>query len=495
MSFKVVIKAPAKLYLDTKITFINLLPERLKSKTLQKNQAKLSPIFESELKRQGFKPKKGGIFSFQDKQSLHILYFLDQPQTPKFSRLEKSREIYNLCERFKSKNILVDLRDTQSMETDYLDSLASAFHSGQFQMPSFKSQKASKKLSQKLNFLVPKDTYEACKKQLVKSIALSEAGNEIRHLIALPANKLKPSDFHDYVRKKATEDGLKFQFHSFSKLQKMGAGAFCAVAQANPKSGAGIAQITYESNKKSDKHLILVGKGITFDTGGINLKPGISMLGMKGDMGGAATAHSFLGIAKKLKWNLKITVLLAISDNKVSETAYQPDEVVTSLSGKTIEVIHTDAEGRMALADTLHLASQLKPDLIIDFATLTGASVRAIGRSFSSVYTNQEKFNETLIAAGKASGERVWPFPMDEDYKRILESEVADIKQCAPSGGCDHIEAAIFLKEFVGKNIDWVHMDLSSAKSDGPLAHVKTKESGFGPRIITEFLKDQELIF
>lgn len=173
----------------------------------------------------------------------------------------------------------------------------------------------------------------------------------------------------------------------------------------------------------------------------------------------------------------------------IGPAAYKPNDVVKTMKGKTIEVIDSDAEGRMVLSDTLWLAGTHKPDLMMDFATLTGACLRAIGTNYSGAYTNRSEWYSKIIEAGRESGERVWPFPNDKDYGRCLKSEVADIKQCRVTGGSDHIEAGYFLNEFVPETIPWVHVDLSAAESDEGLAHVETKLTGFGPRFVTSFLK------
>jgi leucyl aminopeptidase len=159
------------------------------------------------------------------------------------------------------------------------------------------------------------------------------------------------------------------------------------------------------------------------------------------------------------------------------------------MNGKTIEVIDTDAEGRMVLADTLCLASRDNPNLMLDFATLTGACVRAISTRYSGAFSNTPAFYPRLIELGQKSGERIWPFPLDEDFFEGLDSEIADTKQCREKGGVDHIEAAIFLKKFVDPKIPWIHLDLSSAENNGGLAHVPTTYTGFGVRIALSIIE------
>ena len=168
--------------------------------------------------------------------------------------------------------------------------------------------------------------------------------------------------------------------------------------------------------------------------------------------------------------------------------------MVTAADGTAIEVVHTDAEGRMVLADTLILASENKPGLIIDYATLTGACVYSLGTAYSGVFTNREAYITTLVKAGQDSGERVWPFPFDRDYDKALESDIADVKQCAAEGNADHILAARFLQRFVKNDIPWIHVDLSSSSCRGGLAHVPTDTTGFGVRYTLNLLLDKKII-
>jgi len=237
----------------------------------------------------------------------------------------------------------------------------------------------------------------------------------------------------------------------------------------------------------------LVGKGILFDTGGVNLKPHRSMLDMHTDMAGSAVALASLVALAELHANIDADAWLAINENNIGPSAYRPQEVVRACNGITIQVIHTDAEGRMVLADTLALAARTRPSLTIDYATLTGACVYALTERYSGVFTNRTELAADLLAAGSASGERVWNFPLDEDFDSDLDSANADIMQCGADGKGDHILAARFLKRFIGDDNPWVHVDLSSATRRGGLAHVNTEITGFGVRFTLELLLSQKL--
>ena len=220
----------------------------------------------------------------------------------------------------------------------------------------------------------------------------------------------------------------------------------------NAQRGAGIVRLRWRGRgRAATPSIALVGKGICFDTGGHNLKPARYMAGMHEDMNGSAVALAILHAAQALKLPVALDVWLAIAHNHLSPEAYAQGDVVTALDGTTIEVVHTDAEGRMVLADALVLAGRGKPDLTIDFATLTGSMVSALGNRYSGVFASDTDLAHAAVRAGRHAGERVCVFPMDEDYEAALDSKVADIKQCALAGEADHILAARFLRRFVNK--------------------------------------------
>jgi leucyl aminopeptidase len=328
-------------------------------------------------------------------------------------------------------------------------------------------------------------------KVVERAITQTTAGtNLVRWLAKRAGNDLTCKNYITYLRQLSRERRWTFKHHGHEWLEKMKAGAFLAVVKGSAHKDYGIVEMTYTPKVKTSKHLALVGKGLVFDTGGHCLKPSAYMLGMHGDMGGSAVALAVLNVASLEKWPFKVTAYLAVADNMIGPHAYKPNDVITSMKGTTIEIIDTDAEGRMVLADTLFYAARSKPTLMMDFATLTGACIRAIGTTYSGVFTNRIDLHKDLIKAGSDCGERVWPFPMDKDFAECLESTVADLKQCREKGGVDHIEAAQFLMHFAGEETPWVHVDLSAMEHSGGLAHVATDETGFGVRFTSEFVRN-----
>ncbi|OZA07601.1 MAG: peptidase M17 [Methylotenera sp. 17-45-7] len=315
------------------------------------------------------------------------------------------------------------------------------------------------------------------------------AGNALcRQLTISPPNELTPAIYRAKVYELAKQHGWDHEEFDMQQLKEMGAGAFVAVGQGSEPQDAAIVHLNYNGTNPK-QHIALVGKGICFDTGGHNLKPAKYMLGMHEDMNGSAVSLGILLAATKMQLPVKLDCWLAIAQNHISPAAYKQNDVVTALNGMTIEIVHTDAEGRMVLADTLTLASRQKPDAIIDFATLTGSMISALGDRMSGVISNNSSLACKAIGAGNKAGERVVAFPLEEDYDSDLESDIADIKQCTLEGGADHIHAARFLSKFIENDIPWLHTDLSSANRKGGLGAIASDTNGFGVGFGIEMLK------
>lgn len=308
--------------------------------------------------------------------------------------------------------------------------------------------------------------------------AVAEGNALCRTLTLQPPNELTPGRYRREVANLARRHGWSREEFSFNRLKTLGAGAFCAVAQGSDEKDAAIVRLRYRP-RGAKKTIALVGKGICFDTGGHNLKPARYMAGMHEDMNGSAVVLGALLAATRAGLKVNIDCWLALAQNHLSPRAYKQNDVVTALDGTTIEVVHTDAEGRMVLADTLTLAARTKPDLIVDFATLTGSMHVALGTRYSGVFASEPSWLERVLAAGTASGERVCVFPMDDDYDSALDSDIADVKQCTLDGEADHILAARLLQRFTNKR-PWIHVDLSAHNCKGGLGAVASTCTGFG---------------
>ncbi|HEX5339975.1 MAG TPA: leucyl aminopeptidase family protein [Gammaproteobacteria bacterium] len=328
-----------------------------------------------------------------------------------------------------------------------------------------------------------------------RTLAAAEGNALARWLTLQPANHLTPAIYRAHLAKLAKREGWRFEFLDQRKLQALKAGAFLAVAQGSAQHDAGIAHLSYTPGKlvRNARSVALVGKGICYDTGGVNLKSAKGMFGMHGDMQGSAVALGTLLALTRLKVPFQVDCWLALSRNDIGPRAYTQNDVITASNGVNIEIVHTDAEGRMVLSDTLAIASRAKPGLMLDYATLTGSCITALGTRYSAAFCNRDALTAPVIAAGRASGERVWPFPVDSDYDEALESSIADVKQCLIEGEADHILAARFLSRFVQQDVPWVHIDLAAGEHKGGLAHIPTEVTGFGVRFSLNLLLEQKL--
>ncbi|GAA1886313.1 leucyl aminopeptidase [Streptantibioticus ferralitis] len=307
----------------------------------------------------------------------------------------------------------------------------------------------------------PRD--KAFKAAAARAIALAEEVNRTRDLVNMPSNDLFPKSFAALVQQAAKEHGLKVEVLDEKALAKGGYGGILGVGQgsANPPR---LVKISY-TNSKAKKHLALVGKGITYDSGGISLKPAGHNETMKCDMSGAAAVFASVVAAAKLGVETNVTGWLALAENMPSGTAIRPGDVLTMYSGKTVEVLNTDAEGRLVLADAITRASEENPDAIIDVATLTGAMVLALGHRYFGIMANDDDFRTAVHGIAEEAGEPSWPMPLPAELRKGMESPVADIANMGERMG-GGLVAGLFLKEFVGDGIIWAHLDIA-----GPAFH------------------------
>jgi len=404
-----------------------------------------------------------------------------------FASLTWARRIVAECLRDKPATLGVVIADSGS-DDDARTACAAVVAAGAaaaFELPTFKTTDASPRRLRSLRILGATPSLD------VDDVLAPALGNNVaRWFTALPPNVLDAAAYRDALERLATTYGLRYRFSGEAELRKLGAGAFLAVSQGNADRDAGIVRLSYRPRREKHAALALVGKGILFDTGGMNLKTFKGMLDMHIDMQGSAVALGALLALVALEVPFGIDAWLAISENRLAPNAYKSQDVVYAANGTSIQVIHTDAEGRMVLADTLALASRAQPRLIVDYATLTSGCITALTERYSGVFTNRESANADLVRAGARSGERVWPFPMDDDYDEMLKSDVADIKQCSSETHGDHILAARFLRRFVPREIPWVHVDLSAGQHKGGLAHVPSEITGFGVALTLELLRE-----
>jgi leucyl aminopeptidase len=323
---------------------------------------------------------------------------------------------------------------------------------------------------------------------------ISGAVCRARDLIHTPANIKTPLWMANQARAIASDYGLEINVLSGTALKEFG--GLRAVGNSSPNPGPRFIHLTYtpKGGKKNSRipHVVLVGKGITFDTGGISLKrPYDTMMAMKSDMAGAAAALATISALPQLGAQVKVSVLMMCAENALSGTSQRPSDVIKHYGGKTVEVTNTDAEGRLVLADGLAFADiNLDPDYVVDIATLTGAIKLGLGLQYAAMYTRNAQLARTISEIGERTGDRVWHMPLIDDYTNGLESDIADLSHTADKGhyGAGSVTAALFLEQFVGDR-QWVHLDVAgTARSESDSGENPKGGTGFGVRLLVEWL-------
>jgi leucyl aminopeptidase len=309
-----------------------------------------------------------------------------------------------------------------------------------------------------------------------------------RDLANGPGNDITPTRLGEVALALGERTGIRVTVLGLDELKAQGFGGIIGVGQGSAQPPRFII-MEYGAKQAGLPTICLVGKGITFDTGGISIKPADKMDEMKMDMGGAAAVLGTMQAIGELKLPLHAVGLVASAENMLSSTAYKPGDILKTLSGKTIEVLNTDAEGRIVLADALYYAQRYQPDAIIDLATLTGAIVVALGTHVTGIMSNDDALAERILQAGEATGERAWRLPLWESYSEIIKSEIADIKNTGGRYG-GAINAAAFLAHFVG-DYPWVHMDIAGTAwtDQKPKAYTPKGATGVGVRLLIHMLR------
>ncbi|MGW2487648.1 leucyl aminopeptidase [Streptomyces sp. NPDC001606] len=326
----------------------------------------------------------------------------------------------------------------------------------------------------------PRDA--AHKGAVARAVAVCEELNRARDLINMPPNELNPAIFAGLAQTAAKEHGIKVQVLDEKALAKGGYGGILGVGGGSAAAPR-LVKLTY-APAGAEKHLAFVGKGITYDSGGISLKPAGHNETMKCDMSGAAAVFAAVVAAARLGLEVKVTGWLALAENMPSGAALRPGDVLRMYSGKTVEVLNTDAEGRLVLADALWAASQESPDAIVDVATLTGAMMLALGSRTFGVMANDEAFRTTVHEVAEEVGEPAWPMPLPEHLRKGMESQVADMSNMGERMG-GGLVAGLFLREFVGEGIPWAHLDIAGPafNEGGPFGY--TPKGGTGTAVRT----------
>ena len=334
---------------------------------------------------------------------------------------------------------------------------------------------------------------------LAEANSVAEALVLTRDLIHTPSNIKNPLWMAQQAKKVADEKGLSIKVLEGKEIAQFG--GLVAVGMSSPNPGPRFIELSYipkkiaKSKVKSAAalpHIVIVGKGITYDTGGVSLKrPYDMMVPMKSDMAGSAAALGAISAIADLQPNIRVSVLMMCAENALSGTAQRPSDVITQYGGTTVEIINTDAEGRLVLADGLAYADKhLDPDYLVDIATLTGAATLGLGRQYAAMYTRDNKLAASLSAIGEAAGERVWHMPLVDDYADSLESDIADLNHAADKHdySAGSVTAALYLEHFVGDR-KWVHLDIAgTARSESDSGENPKGGTGYGVRLLVDWI-------
>jgi leucyl aminopeptidase len=320
--------------------------------------------------------------------------------------------------------------------------------------------------------------------------ALADGVELTRELVAEPANVIYPESFVERVTQRLEGTGAEVSFLDEDEMRALGMGALLGVSLGSERE-ARLLVIKWLGGESGAKPTVFVGKGVTFDTGGISIKPAAGMEDMKWDMGGAgAVAGAMLALARR-KAPANVIGVCGLVENMPDGKAQRPGDVVTTMSGQTVEVINTDAEGRLVLCDAMTWAQrEFKPAALIDLATLTGAMIIALGHEHGGLFSNSDKLAENLLAAGRASGDKMWRFPLSPEYDKLIDSPIADMKNVGPRYA-GSITAAQYLQRFVENDTPWAHLDIAGMVwADKPGATWDKGATGFGVRLIDRYVRD-----
>ncbi len=397
------------------------------------------------------------------------------------------------CSKLEQASISIDNRLFLDNEAEIYAHIAYGSHLRNY---SFDKYKSAEKLKDKtylthIEFVTKlakeaQDIFENELKPVAESIDFS------RNLISEPPNVIYPVSFVSEAKKALSSLNVKVEVLNEQEMQELGMNALLGVGQGSSKESR-LLIMQYNGAGKDEAPIAFIGKGVTFDTGGISIKPATNMEDMKYDMSGAAIVTGLIKALATRNAKVNIVAIAGLVENMPDGAAQRPADVVKSMSGQTIEVINTDAEGRLVLADALwYCQDRFKPKLMVDLATLTGAIIVALGTHHAGLFSNNDDLEQALIKASKTTGERLWPLPLSDDYDKMVDSNIADIRNTNTGKGAGSITAAQFLKRFVN-NVNWAHLDIAGvswADKDAELHPMGA--TGFGIRLLNEFIKTYE---
>ncbi|MDO5617137.1 MAG: leucyl aminopeptidase family protein [Cruoricaptor ignavus] len=432
-----------------------------------------------------FSGKKNEVFTIVEDQSVTYLIGIGNEKTPLF-------EIQDIANKFSQKykknlKSVVTKIHSESLSEESFHEFIKGLFLGTYNYNSYLSHPF---WHQDFQVHFPLFSQEILDEVARQTLAICQGQFACMEWLNKPANHKTTNHISDYLQKLATEKNLKYTIYNKQECETIGLGAFLSVNQGSANEAA-FTILEYTSETENAPTIGLVGKCVLFDTGGISIKPSDNMHYMKSDMGGATAVIGTLITAAELHLPINIVAILPITDNAVSNTAYLPSDVVKAYNGKTIEVLNTDAEGRMTLADGLsYLAKNYKTTTLIDLATLTGSAVRMFGNTCGAMFSNNEELKQQLLNAGEQTNQKLWNLPLWDIWLEDIQSDVADFKNISmkPIGDC--IVAAKFLEQFIEEHPRWAHLDIAGM-AFGNVNYAKEKAAtGYGVQLLINLMKN-----
>ena len=423
---------------------------------------------------------------------LHFLPLTDKmdPCTIK----KTSRKLAKQIDGADGKGIYICFDFLQNQTRDLtIEAIINGLLLNQYKVGIYKTTESLQKSPEDLTILCQEQNLATQTQIANRAIAIAESQMDIFRLVDAPSNKKSPSVLADYALKTSEEGSSRLQCTVYNKEEIIEKGFYglLAVNQASPSPPVFI-KLEYRGGNEKSKHIGIVGKGVTFDTGGISLKRSSNMHLMKSDMGGGAAVLGLMRLVDKLQLDINLTGIVPATDNSIDKHAVKPSDVINSYSGKTIEVIDTDAEGRLLLADGLsYMQKHYNPDVLLDIATLTGSCITALGTFAAGFITNNSALSTSLMNSGYTTGEKVWELPNWDEYNTLISSNIADVKNFSGYPRAGAITAGKFLEHFIDDHQNWAHLDIAGMAMENDAGSSNQVSTAFGLRLLLDFIEEQ----
>ena len=454
----------------------------------------LGRIISSYIKTNNFKGEKGELKNIYVNKNIKNVILVGLGEEEKYNFDVLSNTIADVSKRLRDNEnesfsiFLNSFNNDKFKEEDVAEKTALSSLIGLYKFTEYKT-KDKEKTKQVKDITIITNSNKNFNNEINYAIIVADAVNKTRDLVNTPPNIATPEYVANYAKELAKKSNLKCTVFDEKQIEKMKMGCFLGVAQGSANKPR-LVVLEYYGGDKKQKPIAIVGKGVTFDSGGLNLKPYPFILNMKDDKGGAVAAIHIIEACAKLSLPINIVVVTPLCENMPSAASFRPDDILTAYNGMTVEIKNTDAEGRLILADALSYAVELKPKAIIDIATLTGASLITLGYVGTPFLSTDENLNEKIRFASKKSLEKVWEFPLWPEYEESIKSDIADLKHISEEGDAGVIIGATFLKNFVN-DVPWAHIDIGTTVWSKVDKGVLTKgATGVTVRLMMEMLRE-----